>query len=265
MLIFSIDDEPKMLAQLHEAIHEAEPSAEIRDFSRASEVLREIMENGARPDVVFSDVEMPGMDGLELAVRIKNESPESRIIFVTGFPKYAVQAYRLHVHGYIVKPAEADRIREELDAIDLPTETGTDKLRVQCFGWFNVFWKDEPLIFRRNQSKELLAYLIDREGAACTKGEIALALWEDESDEKAAKHRLRTIISDLRATLRSIGMEELLILDRRQVAIRRDMVDCDFYRMLDGDPAALNAYHGEYMTQYSWAELTEARLHFRST
>ena len=47
------------------------------------------------------------------------------------------------------------------------------------------------------------------------------------------------------------------------MAVRRDRVDCDYWRMLEGDPGALNAYRGEYMMEYSWAELTAARLYFR--
>ena len=58
-------------------------------------------------------------------------------------------------------------------------------------------------------------------------------------------------------------MDDLLIREHRELAIRRDMVDCDYYRMLDGDMDALNSYRGEYMTEYSWAELTNANLYFR--
>ena len=47
-----------------------------------------------------------------------------------------------------------------------------------------------------------------------------------------------------------------------QTAIRRDMVDCDYFRMLDGDIESVNAFCGENMTRYSWAELTEGRLLF---
>ena len=59
-------------------------------------------------------------------------------------------------------------------------------------------------------------------------------------------------------------MEKLLIRERRQIAIRRDMVDCDYYRMLSGDMSEVNAYGGEYMVDYSWAELTSGRLHFQN-
>lgn len=266
MLIFAIDDEIAALEDLHRAIAQAEPSAEIMDFETAGATLAAIREQGKKPDVVFSDIRLPGMDGLSLAVRIKNEAPYAKIIFVTGYSQYAMEAYKRHVVGYLMKPATPEKIREELDAIELlQAAPEPDKLRVQCFGSFEVFWKGEPLIFQRTQTKELLAYLIDREGAACTSGEIALALWENESDEKAEKTRIRVLLNDLRTTLRSIGMEKLLIRERRQLAVRCDMVDCDYYRMRDGDSAAVNAYQGEYMKQYSWAELTAARLHFRRT
>lgn len=262
MLFFAIDDEPRMLRLLHKAITEAEPDAEIMDFTEGDELLAALSEH--TPDVVFSDVELQGMTGLELAVQIKKAVPETKIIFVTGYPQYASDAYRLHINGYIIKPAEAERVREELDNLNLPKkETQPGKLRVRCFGSFDVFWNDQPLIFRRSQTKELLAYLIDREGAACTSGEIALAMWENEGNSQAAKQRIRNLLADLRATLRSIGMEDVLIRERRQLAIRLDMVDCDYYRMLDGDVSALNAFDGEYMKQYSRAELTTGRLHFK--
>lgn len=272
MLIFAIDDEPKMLHALHVAIEQARPDAEIRDFGKVSEVQKALAEEGMRPEVVFSDIEMPGMDGLELAVHIKNDSPKSKIIFVTGFPKYAADAYRLHVNGYILKPVVAQRVREELDALGLavhaPELAGhatepEEKLRIQCFGYFEVFWQGKPLIFKRTQTKELLAYLIDREGEACTSDEIITALWESDRKESVAKGHLRVLINDLRTTLRDIGMEKLLIRERRQVAICRDLVDCDYYQMLSGDVSAVNAYAGEYMKQYSWAEMTVGRLYFR--
>ena len=138
-----------------------------------------------------------------------------------------------------------------------------DVLRVRCFGHFEVFFHDKPVIFTRQQSKELLAFLVDREGTACTSEQIVGALWEGETDMKAAKSRVRKLISDLRATLAQIGMEDVLIRERRQIAVRRSMIDCDYYRMLDGDMAAVNAYRGEYMLEYSWAELTARRLLFR--
>ena len=264
MKIFAIDDEPKALRLLHNAIAEAESEAEIADFSDGGEALFAVREQGIKPDVVFSDIELPEMNGLAFAAELKKIAPEAKIVFVTGFPKYAADAYMLHVSGYIVKPVYADRVRVELDLLKLPpAEPEPDKLHIQCFGHFEVFWHGTPVIFRRKQSKELLAFLIDREGRACNSEEIAAALWENNDDIQAAKARIRLILHDLRETLRKIGMEDVLIRERRQLAVRRDMVDCDYYRMLEGDMSAVNAFGGAYMTEYSWAELTTGRLQFR--
>ena len=263
MLIFAIDDEQATLEELHDAIAQAEPGAEIMDFRRAGDAISAITEEGRQPDVVFSDIRMPGMDGLSLAVRLKKEVPGVKVIFVTGYEQYAVEAFRRHVNGYLMKPVDVAMVREELDALSLPLQAADpEKLRVRCFGYFDVFWHDEPLIFARTQSKELFAYLIDREGAACTGGEIISALWEDTEGIRNPKAYLRVLTQDLRSTLASVGMEDVLIRAHGQWAIRTDLVDCDYYRMKKGDPGALNAYNDEYMKQYSWAEITLAKLHF---
>jgi hypothetical protein len=59
------------------------------------------------------------------------------------------------------------------------------------------------------------------------------------------------------------GLGELLIRRSGVLAVRRDLLDCDYYRMLDGDPAAVNSFDGQYMQQYPWSELTSGRLYFR--
>ena len=135
MLIFAIDDEPKMLRFLHNAIAEAEPKAEIQDFLLGAEAVSRVTEQGVRPDVVFADIQMPGMTGMDLALRLKQLAPETKIIFVTGYDEYALDAFKLHVNGYVMKPVDARAVREELDALGLPLRPAEpDKLRVRCFG-----------------------------------------------------------------------------------------------------------------------------------
>ena len=266
MRIFAIDDEQLMLGALHKAIAEAEPGSEINDFKNARSVL-DAIDQGVIPDVVFSDIRLPRMNGLNLAVKIKEKVPNARIVFVTGYMEYAAEVWRMHINeyisGYLMKPVTAAAIREELDHLPEAPQTDPGKLQVRCFGQFEVFWQGEPLKFGRQQTKELPAFLIDKEGAACTAEEVSAALWEDETNMHATKGRIRNIISDLKSTLSSIGMDDALIRYNNQAAIRRDMVDCDYYRMLDGDMNAVNSFRGEYMAQYSWAELTEGKLLFR--
>lgn len=262
MLILAIDDEPKTLQACARIIREALPQAEVLSFPRASEALSAIREAKLRPAAVFCDIRMPGLGGLEFAAELKKESPASRIIFMTGYEEYALDAFRLHAQGYILKPLEKERVLEELEQLNLPFSLGSTGLRIRCFGYFEVFYNGEPLPFHRRKAKELLAYLIDRNGDACTMEEISSVLWEEEDDLAHTKNRIRVLISDLRSALADIGEEEILIRKSGWVAVRRDAIDCDYYRMLDGDMQAVNAYQGEYMNQYSWAELTAGKLQF---
>lgn len=262
MRIYAIDDEPKMLRMLQDAIREAEPEAEIHAFSCAADVLEAVSKPEEKPAVVFSDIELPGTSGIILAVKIKEAAPDARIVFVTGYDQYALEAYRVHAQGYLMKPVDAAAIREELDLIPHAPKPHAQTLYVQCFGFFDVFWQGEPLLFKRRKTKELLAFLVDRKGVACTAEEIAATLWEGEADLRKAKHQIRNHVSDLRATLKAIGQEDLLIRSSGILAIRAEKLDCDYYQMLSGDSDALNAYHGEYMAQYSWAEITSGKLWF---
>lgn len=264
MQIFLIDDEASARTSMERTVREARPEAELFAFSRGQAALDAITDEGLRPDVVFSDIQMPGLNGLSLAAKLRTVCPSAKIIFVTGYNEYAVDAYQLHAHGYVMKPLKPERVREELEHLEqiTPIAAKPQTLNVRCFGYFEVFWQDKPLHFQRHQTKELLAYLISREGAACTNGEIGAALWEEEDDVKAIGTRIRTLLYDLRMTLRSIGMEDVIIRHRASLAVNRARIDCDFYRMQNGDVDAINAFHGEFMLQYSWAEITAGMLEF---
>ena len=262
MLIFAIDDEPKMLRLLHKAIVKAAPDAEVKDYALGTEAITAIEDGGLTPDVVFSDIRMPKLDGLQLAVRLKTLVPDTKVVFVTGYNEYALDAFRVRAHGYLMKPVEPEHIRRELDYMLPRPALSSEKLRVQCFGKFEVFYCGKPLQFERLQTKELLAYLIDQNGASCTSQEVAAVIWDDETEIKVLTHRLRNLVADLRATLRKIGQEDIIIKSGRTIAVNRAMIDCDYYRMLDGDMDAVNSFCGEYMTQYTWATLTEGKLHF---
>lgn len=263
MRIFAIDDERPMLEELHEAIHEAVPQAQILDFMRVRPAL-EAIEGGVVPDVVFSDIALPGMDGIMLAKRIREVAPAAKIVFVTAYPNYAVDAYRMHAQGFVVKPVDAMRVREELDALFGPGyDEGPRLLRVRCFGVFEVFVGDEPLTFSRTRTKELLACLVDHRGHECTGADIIDALWPRRRSTRSARSYLRVLTQDLRSTLAAAGVGDVLVRGHDRWAVRAELLDCDYYRALAGDEAAIRAYGGEYLSQYGWAESTKARLQSR--
>lgn len=254
MKILAVDDEKIALMGLVASIEKAAPDAEIHGFRSASEALAHM--EASPCDVAFLDIEMKGMNGVELAERLKAVNPDVNIIFSTGFGSYRDAAFDLHASGYLIKPITAERVQHELDNLRRPVAP-PKRLRVSTFGNFEVTYAGNPLIFKYQKSKEMLAYLIDRRGAMCSTGELMAVLFEDDNDHKAYYHRLR---SDLLDTLAACGCDSVISQQRGLLGILAEQLDCDYYDYLSGKIELSKLYHGEYMAQYSFAEVTNAEL-----
>ena len=202
-------------------------------------------------DAAFLNLEMPGMDGLGLARTIRRIQPRCNLIPVTEHPEYALEALQIFVSGFLLKPVSETAVRSALENLRYPAEDTPAVVKIQCFGNFEIFVGGRPLAFKRSKSKELLAYLVDRNGATCTNGEMLAVLWEDKPDTASLHSHLRNLIFDLNHTLDDAGVRGLLVRGRNTLAIDTSRVECDYYNFLRGERMALNAYRGEYMTQYS--------------
>ena len=262
MNIIAVDDEKLAREVLEDSIARAVPGAEVHAFRKPEEAAGYVRTNGC--DVAFLDIKMRGMTGLELARRLKDICHEVNIIFVTGYSQYTLEAFRLYASDYLLKPATPDAVAQALEHLRTPIRPKHEKvIRFQCFGNFEVFCNGQPLHFQRVKTKELLAYLVDRMGASVTMGELMTVLWEDGPDTLSRQSNLRNLISDLRTTLSHAGAENVIRKERNTIAIDCNAVDCDYYDFLHHIPYAVNCYQGEYMTQYSWAEISSAALtHF---
>lgn len=259
MRCFAVDDEPMALSLLERTIQEAAPACEVQAFGSAREVL-EAVRAGARPDVAFLDIELYDMTGLSLAKSLREYSRDTKIVFVTGYSEYALEAFDVHARGYVLKPVTVNKVRTELENISEPKQTDRSSLRVQTFGYFEVFADGEPMRFAHAKTKELFAYLIDRRGASANTSELCAVLWEDRLDSPSVRSYVRTLLSDLSHALRAAGAEDVLVKRRNSFSVNCERIDCDLYRFLEGDAAAVHAYRGEYLSQYSWAEVTLGHL-----
>jgi len=103
------DDEAHLRDYLEQQLRDVWP--ELRVVARAAnglEALRLIDEQ--EPDVVFLDIRMPGMTGLDVAARLLDGPHPPHIVFVTAFDQYAVQAFDHAAVDYLLKPATLDRL-----------------------------------------------------------------------------------------------------------------------------------------------------------
>ena len=258
MIAIAVDDEALMLGALVAAVEASPDIAKVSKFSDCEEALDFARNNPI--DIAFLDINMRGMGGLALAERIIAERPNCKIVFCTGYEEYAIPAFKLHASGYLMKPISAADVQGEIDNIKGVLHKAK-LLTVQCFGNFEVYAQNEALVFKRLKTKELFAFLLDRKGAGMTAKQICAVLFPDDTDDAKNASYLRQLIMDLKNTLRAVGAESVLCHETPCYRVDIDLIKCDYFSYLEtGKPE----FHGEYMTQYSWAEETCAMLLFKS-
>ncbi len=259
MNIIVADDEKLAVENMLSLLRKLEPTARTIGFTETDDVLEYL--SGNPVDIAFLDIEMGRCNGIELAKKCTELAPHLNIIFVTGYSSYMLDAFQLHASGYLVKPVRMEDLKAELEHLrHPPARAPRDRIRVQTFGFFEVFVDSVPLKFTRTKCKECLAYLIDRRGARVTYAELSAVLWEDRTNSQAVQNNTQKTVSDLVKTLRESDLEQLVIRSRQDIAINTALVDCDYYAALAGDTERLNTFMGEYMSNYSWAEFTVGEL-----
>lgn len=254
MIVYAVDDKKMPLEALCDAIRKAEPGAELHCFRTSEDALQTLGETPC--DVAFLDINLPGMNGIELAKEMKIRCPEINIIFATGYNQYASSALELHCSGYLMKPITPEKVRRELDDLRHPVFPKADRrVRVQTFGNFEVYIDEQPVRFHYEKSRECLAYLIDRK-SLCSNQELMAVIWDNE----ISSSYLRMVRKDLLDSFREKGCEDVFIRQRGKLGVDANRISCDYYDWQKGIPTALNLYLGEYMAQYSWAEFTQGEL-----
>ena len=249
MIAIAVDDEVLMLGALASAVSASPDITEVNKFSGCEEALDFVKDHTV--DVAFLDIHMRGMGGLALAEKIRAVCPDCKIVFCTGYEEYAISAFKLHASGYLMKPVSAKDVQAEIDNIK-GLRRNQKSLVVNCFGNFEVYAKGEKLTFKRSKTKELFAFLIDRNGAGVTITEISVALWENDEAQKNQNY-VHQLFRDLRQTFEAVGVKDVFERNNYLYSINPDKIDCDYFKYLKyGKPEFL----GEYMSQYSWAEGT---------
>ena len=113
-----IDDEPIIVKGLSKSVDWEKFSCEVIGTAFSGEEGLELIRS-KEPDIVFTDIRMPCMDGLTMIAAIKSEFPGTQIAILTGYRdfEYARQAISLGVTRFLLKPSKLDEIMEALQAM----------------------------------------------------------------------------------------------------------------------------------------------------
>lgn len=258
MNVIAVDDEKLALNALCRAIRQADENVDLHAFSDAKSAVAYVEENSC--DVAFLDIQLQTSGGLALAAVLKQKCERINIIFVSGYDDYALHAFRQRCSGYLLKPVSAQQIKEEFENLRYPVTMERKRIHAHTFGNFELFVEERPVQFLSKRSRELLAYLIDRNGATVSNAQIASVIWENNMNTVSTQTQLRKAKASLQQTLKEAGISEILISSRNDMAIDKTKMSCDYWQFLEQDPYVVHHFTGEYLSEYSWAEVTGSLL-----
>ena len=250
MRILYVDDEKFALDKLNRLLAIVAPDAERHGFLQAQEAMDFSKENAV--DVALLDINMRVIDGVTMAKQLQSLYPGVNIIFCTGYAEYMSDAFAMYCSGYLLKPITETDLRKAFQNLRHPVPENKHRIELRCFGNFDVLCDGKPVAFKYKKTRELLAYLTDRNGAEATTQEIMAAIFEESRPSYFGNIRL-----DLLDTFAALGVPEVVSAAYGRMRVMREQVTCDYFDYLDGKNMV---FYGEYMSQYSFAEITCAML-----
>ncbi|WP_427110662.1 response regulator [Lysinibacillus xylanilyticus] len=270
-----MDDEPLALVNMEKKLEEFNSIEVIKSFTTVKDLLAE----GPSLDfqVAFLDVEMPVMNGLEIARLLKEWNKNIFIVFVTAYRDYAVQAFEIHSIDYLLKPISKARLETTINRIQelLHLENKSTPLQIrnkpeltiQCFGGFVVLHNNKAVHWRTLKTKELFAFLFSNLNNHVPRDTIIDSLWVD-TEFKKARVQLHTTVSYLRTTLSALGYSEVIQYANGCYILQLEVFQCDAHDLehilnanmetakidVEKAEALIQSYQGEYMAalDYPW-------------
>jgi len=222
-----------------------------------------------RIDTAFLDIEMPELDGFQLANSILDLQGWTAVVFVTAYNEYAVEAFRINALDYLMKPVNKKRLKETLDRIiqEKKISIHQSRMQVRCFGKFKVIAGSGTVKFRTSKAEELLAYLIDGRGAEISRDEIIDRLWPDYDGDRAVAN-FNTTLYYVRKALLQNGIQVSIEHSRGSYRLDASYINCDYHKFLSSisAPRVINditiseyeeiaaLYKGDYLggNQFQW-------------
>lgn len=282
--VITVDDELLNLTLLKKFLEEEGQVQVVAQFSDPLHLLDQAAT--INPDVAFVDIEMPVMNGLELAEKLLDLCPDTQVIFVTAYSQYAIEAFHVNALDYLLKPIEAQEIKRVIQkiantrsrqmTIDASQEPVCDQgCRIHTLGCFDVFsaHSKKPIRWLTSKVEELFAYLILHVGKDVSKEELCNVLWP-ESDYENGMMNLYSTVYRLRKTFANesiplvissgkygyqVAMDacflDYKVIDELAEGLKKQRLDTESESDIAGMMEAVNIYNGELfgVRSYLWS------------
>lgn len=213
-----------------------------------------------RVDIAFLDMQMPGIHGLDLAVKLKEINSEIMIIFVTAYSQYALDAWNVDASGYLMKPYLADDVKKYLDKYTDAYAQEKDVV-IETIPSLSLMVKGKTVHVPGAKTRELFALLVDHGNSGLTPMEGIACLWPDRPNDTKTQSLFRVTYKRLADALAEAGIRDILTTSENRRFLKTNQVDCDLYKILAGDMNVAKKYNGAYLREYAWSEERNAQLY----
>ncbi|OMF28767.1 response regulator [Paenibacillus sp. FSL H8-0259] len=247
-----------------------------------------------KADIVFLDIGMPEMNGLEAGEYIAGLDRSTRIVYITAYSEYAIEAFELNAADYLLKPVTSQRLSKTLERLEVRIEqneasvetlpepaAAVKQLSILCFKRLEFMDSTEPgrkMQWRTSKAQEVFALLLHNRGQWILKDTIVDWVWPDFQPEKAVTN-LHTTVYHIRKLLKAWDMDVQVEFSQERYRLTKENVLLDLEEFEQGycstsveseeewarREAVLSLYRGDYLEEhhYDWAETRRKELQVR--
>lgn len=209
--VMLVEDEINILKHMNKVVSAMDDLEVLGAFHIPEEALEAFAD--IWPDVVLLDIEMPRLNGLELARKMLERKPELLVIFLTAYNHYALNAYDVGAIGYLLKPVmreDLERIINRLKFIKKQDDKRRDREEVsfpaRCFGCFDVRDLRQRLVkWPTKRAEEVFAYFLTRQREHVSKWELLEIFWP-EMEEERGLHNLHNTLYHIKKILNQLPL-----------------------------------------------------------
>lgn len=231
--IVAVDDELVSLNRIERLLKKQKNVNSIDTFLSVSKALEHISKNNI--NLVFLDIEMPEINGIELAAKITEIDSNIDIVFVTAHEQFALKAFNVYASGYLLKPISLEDIEKVLNIIEkrhnkiLKYKDKKNKLFVSSFG--NIccttdLAKTNKVKWRTQKCEELILYLIQSK-TPVSRDCIIESLWPDMDIENAIKN-LHVTCYNIRSALKKLDISDIIKKNHGIYKLEDDLIVSDY-------------------------------------
>ncbi|MCL1631382.1 response regulator [Sporolactobacillus sp. CPB3-1] len=287
MHAFVVDDELLACRQLKHILQEIGIFQSIDTFTDPEKALDQA--KLLKPDVVFLDIEMPEISGIELAELLQADDGPIQIVFTTAYDEFAIKAFELNAIDYLLKPILKPRLEKAVTRLIKNRAPGAASghpqpeahFGIECFDSLK-FYKIEkgtksyiPVKWRTSRARELYAYLLKEHGRFVSKERLIDLLWPGMDDARGTA-QLYTTIYQIRKLMEKLPLKQRIIKNDIGYSLSVSEADIDIEQWqvnLNHLPpitpssyqkhmTLFHAYKNHYFNEYGylWAEAERVRL-----